>query len=53
MPCLLTANVQQIFWTLFFYSTMFSNFLQNKLISENQFGFKHGDSCVKQALVIT
>ena len=32
---------------------MFSNLLQNKLVSENQFGSKPGDSCVKQALVIT
>ena len=32
---------------------MFTKFIENNLISENQAGFKPGDSCVNQLLAIT
>ena len=32
---------------------MFKFFIENKLISHNQSGFKPGDSCINQLLVIT
>ena len=32
---------------------MFTYFVENNLISENQSGFKPGDSCVNQLLAIT
>ena len=35
------------------YNTMFTYFIENNLISENQSGFKPGDSCVNQLLAIT
>ena len=35
------------------YNTMFTKFIENNLISENQVGFKPGDSCVNQLLAIT
>ena len=33
--------------------TMFTYFIENNLISENQSGFKLGESCVNQLLAIT
>ena len=35
------------------YNPMFTCFIENNLISENQSGFKSGDSCVNQLLTIT
>ena len=35
------------------YNTIFTYFIENNLISENQSGFKPGDSCVNQLLAIT
>ena len=35
------------------YNTTFTCFLKNNLISENQSGFKPGDSCVNQLIAIT
>ena len=35
------------------YNTTFTYFLKNNLISENQSGFKPGDSCVNQLIAIT
>ena len=35
------------------YNTMFTYYIENNLISENKSGFKLGDSCVNQLLVIT
>ena len=35
------------------YTTMFTYFIENNLISENQSGFKPGDSCINQLLAIT
>ena len=35
------------------YNMMFTCFIENNLISENQSGFKPGDSCVNQLLAIT
>ena len=32
---------------------MFEHFLDNNLISFNQTGFKSGDSCINQLIVIT
>ena len=32
---------------------MFPYFIENNLVSENQSGFKPGDSCVTQLLAIT
>ena len=34
------------------YNTMFTCFIENNLISENQSGFKPGDSCINQLLAI-
>ena len=34
------------------FSEMFNFFIENKLISSNQYGFKLGDSCVNQLLSI-
>ena len=35
------------------YNTMFTYFIENNLISENQSGFKPGDSCIDQSLAVT
>ena len=35
------------------YNTIFTYFIENNLISENQSGFKPGDSCINQLLAIT
>ena len=35
------------------FSKMFNFFIENKLISSNQSGFKPGDSCINQLLSIT
>ena len=35
------------------FNTMFTYFIENNQISENQSGFKPGDSCVNQLLPIT
>ena len=35
------------------YNNMFSFFIENDLISQNQSGFKPGDSCINQLLSIT
>ena len=35
------------------YNRLFEFFIENELISSNQSGFKHGDSCVNQLLSIT
>ena len=35
------------------YNTIFTYFMENNLISENQSGFKPGDSCINQLLAIT
>ena len=32
---------------------MFSSLIQNSVVSPNQSGFKHGDSCINQLLSIT
>ena len=32
---------------------MFTYFIENNLVSENKLGFKRGDSCVNELLVIT
>ena len=35
------------------YTTVFTYFIENNLISKSQSGFKPSDSCVKQLLAIT
>ena len=35
------------------YNSMFEFFIQNDLITPNQFGFKKGDSCINQLISIT
>ena len=35
------------------YNTMFKHFLENNLISSNQFDFQLGDSCINQQISIT
>ena len=35
------------------FNEMFEFFIENKLISSSQFGFKPGDSCISQLLSIT
>ena len=35
------------------YNSMFEFFIQNDLITPNQFGFKIGDSCINQLISIT
>ena len=35
------------------YNEMYPFFIQNELISPNQTGFKQGDSCINQLLLIT
>ena len=35
------------------YNTMFTYFMENNLLSENQSGFKPGDSCIDQSLTVT
>ena len=37
----------------FIYNTKLTYFIESNLISENQSGFKSGDSCVNQSLAIT
>ena len=38
---------------ILFYNQMFGFFIRNDLISQNQSGFKPGDSCINQLLAIT
>ena len=38
---------------LLLYNQMFEFFIRNDLISQNQSGFKPGDSCINQLLAIT
>ena len=40
------------FSNVLFINTMFPYFIENNLISENQSGFKIGDSCINQLLAI-
>ena len=35
------------------FDEMFEFFIENKLISSSQFGFKQGDSCINQLLSVT
>ena len=41
------------FFERLIYNEMFTFFTENNLISPNQSGFRHGDSCVNQLLAIT
>ena len=36
-----------------FYNQIFEFFIRNDLISQNQSGFKPGDSCINQLLAVT
>ena len=51
-PLSLLPICRKIFEKLIF-NEMFKFFIENKLISPNQSGFKPGDSCVNQLLAIT
>ena len=51
-PISLLSIIDKIFeWLL--YNQMFEFFIRNDLISQNQSGFKPGDSCINQLLAIT
>ena len=51
-PVSLLSMFSEIFERLI-YNAMFEHFLDNNLISLNQTGFKSGDSCINQLIVIT
>ena len=51
-PISLLPICGKIFEKLIF-NEMFKFFIENKLISPNQSGFKPGDSCINQPLTIT
>ena len=51
-PISLLPNTGKIFERLL-YNQMFEFFIRNDLISQNQSGFKPGDSCINQFLAIT
>ena len=51
-PILILPNFGKIFERLI-YNEMYSLFIENDLISPNQSGFKHGNSCSYQLLSIT
>ena len=46
------TNLWKNFWKSIF-NEIFKFFIENKLISPNQSGFKPGDSCINQLLAIT
>ena len=52
IPVSLLSVLSKIFERLI-YKAMFKYFLDNNLISSNQFGCKPGDSCINQLIVIT
>ena len=51
-PISLLPIIDKIFEKLL-YNQMFEFFIRNDLISQNQSGFKSGDSCMNQLLAIT
>ena len=50
--CLSSPNLQQNF-RKYYSQPVFTGFIGNNLIFENQSGFKSGDSCINQLLAIT